>query len=78
MDLGHPCYSYLTIVNLYVAGWQKEDGSKPFGETFCCDLHLPVLCSGRLEKDLLKEGEVWWKIISNKIIFKLVIFLIIN
>ena len=29
---------------------------------FCYDLHLTLMISGLLQKDLLMEGEVWQKV----------------
>ena len=38
---------------------------------FCRDLQLTLMSSGLYKKILLKENEVWRKVISNKIIVKL-------
>ena len=44
---------------------RKKTTASHLAKIFCRDLHQPVLRSGCLEKDLLKEGEVWWKIFSK-------------
>ena len=39
---------------------------------FCRDLHLTLMFSVFLQKDLFKKSEVWQKVISNKINVSLV------
>ena len=45
---------------------------KAISYVFCRDLHLTSMFSGLLQKDPLKESELWRKVISNKIIVTLV------
>ena len=71
MGLGHPCYSYLTIVTLCCRMAERRRQQAIWQDIFVVILTIPVLCSGRLEKNLLKEGEVWWKILQTKLILSL-------
>ena len=62
---------------VYATGRQKEEDGKTFvydkrdraiTYAFCRDRHLTLMFSGRLQKDLFKESEVWRKLFLNKLI----------
>ena len=42
---------------------KKRDGATSY--VFGCDLHLTLMFSGLLQKDLFQESEVWQKVVSN-------------
>ena len=50
---------------------RKKTTASHLARHFVVIFTIQVLCSGRLEKNLLKEGEVWWKIFQTKLLLSL-------
>ena len=57
--------------DLMLQDGRKKMTASHLARHFVVIFTTPVLCSGRLEKDLLKEGEVWWKIFQTKLLSSL-------
>ena len=57
--------------DLMLQDGRKKTTASHLARHFVVIFTIPVLCSGRSEKNLLKEGEVWWKIFHTKLLLSL-------